>query len=177
VVVDADALNVFAGDASALAGLLNGRPAVITPHPTELARLTGSTTDAVLASRFEIGHEVARSLRAVVLLKGVPTVVSAPAGDALVSAAGTPVLGAAGSGDVLGGIVATLLAQTGEAFVSAAVAAWVHGRAAELASAGRPVRGTTLDDVLTRLPEVWAFGGRAPKPPVLDELARVGDAP
>ena len=72
----------------------------------------------------------------------------------MTNATGSPVLATGGSGDLLAGIVATLLAQTGDPLASAACAAWVHGRAAELAGAGR-VRGITLDDVLRALPAVW----------------------
>ena len=176
VVLDADALNVFARDIGSLARLLAGRPAILTPHAAELARLLDTTPDDVLSRRFEAGCDLARTLGAVVLLKGVPTVLWAPNGESLVSAAGTPVLAAAGSGDVLGGIVATMLAQNGDPLASAATGAWVHGRAAEIANRGRVVRGITLDDVLQALPDVWRFDGPRPRPPVLLELPRVGDA-
>ena len=175
VVVDADAFNAFAGDEAALGDLLDGRLAIVTPHPLEFARFIGVDVDTVLAERFEIGARLARALHAVVLLKGVPTVVTAPDGASIVSASGTPVLGTGGSGDILGGIAATLLAQGGDPFQAAACAAWVHGRAAELANVGRPVRGVTLDDVLASLGVAWS----APAPPLsLDVLAllpRVGD--
>jgi NAD(P)H-hydrate epimerase len=121
----------------------------------------------VEARRFDIAAELARVTGATVLLKGVPTVISDGQSTA-VCASGTAVLAAAGSGDVLGGIVATLLAQTGDPLASASTAAWVHGRAAELAGDGQ-VRGVTLDDVLNSLRSAW----RAPRPlvpPVLIEL-------
>ena len=98
--------------------------------------MTGIGLDEVLAQRFDVGASVAQSLRAAVLLKGVPTIVTGPgsgAGSAVtrvVSAAGSPVLAAAGSGDLLAGIAVTMLAQTGDPLASAGVAAWVHGRAA-----------------------------------------------
>lgn len=177
VVLDADALNVFAGDLETLARLLAGRPAILTPHAGEMGRLTGRSIEEVLAGRFEAGRDLARALRAVVLLKGVPTIVTAPNGDRLVSAAGTPVLAAAGSGDLLGGIAVTLLAQSGDPFGSAAAAAWVHGRAAELANFDRPVRGIVLNDVLSHLGSVWRFADQAPAPPVLAHLPRIGDRP
>lgn len=175
VVLDADALSLFTDRLPELAGLLASRPALLTPHVNELARLLGVSADDVLASRFDAARDLARTLGAVVLLKGVPTIVTAPNGERLVSAAGTPVLAAAGSGDVLGGIAATLLAQSGDPFSSAASAAWVHGRAAEIANAGRPIRGVTLDDVLRALPEAWRFGHLATDPVVLARLPRVGD--
>ncbi len=172
VVLDADALNVFSGDAGALAGLLADRAAVITPHAVEFARLRGTTVEEVNERLFEIAAELARAVGATVLLKGVPTVVS----DGLstgVCASGTPVLATAGSGDVLSGIVATLLAQTGDARASACTAAWVHGRAAELAGMGR-VRGVSLQQVMESLSDAW--GEPTPcVPPVLAELPAVGE--
>ncbi|MEO6444572.1 MAG: NAD(P)H-hydrate dehydratase [Gemmatimonadaceae bacterium] len=157
VVLDADALNAFAGDEQSLGDLLDGRPAIVTPHPAEFARLIGVDVDTVLDERFEIGARLARALHAVVLLKGMPTVVTAPDGEALVSASGNASLATAGSGDVLGGIAVTLLAQSGDPLTAAACAAWVHGHAAERAVAGRPVRGVTLPDVLDALGHSWHF--------------------
>lgn len=157
VVLDADALNAFAGHEESLGDLLDGRPAIVTPHPVEFARLIGVDVDTVLAERFEIGARLARALHAVVLLKGVPTVITAPDGESVVSATGTAVLGTAGSGDMLSGIALTLLAQSGDPYHAAACAAWVHGRAAERANSGRTVRGVTLQDVLDALGTVWHF--------------------
>jgi ADP-dependent NAD(P)H-hydrate dehydratase / NAD(P)H-hydrate epimerase len=178
VVLDADALNNFAGDIDGLAAILGGRRGVLTPHPMELARLMSLPVDDVLARRFEIGAELASRVGAAVLLKGVPTVVSDGAGVRLVCAAGTPALAAAGSGDVLAGIVATLLAQDdGAAAAIAAVAAIHHGRAAEMASGGGSdqvrVRGITLDDVMAALPATWSFVPDQARYPVLMELPDV----
>lgn len=175
VVIDADALNAFAGDEATLGDLLDGRPAIVTPHPLEFARLIGVDVDTVLDERFEIGARLARALHATVLLKGVPTVITDPDGTSMVSAAGTPVLAAAGSGDILSGIAATLLAQGMEPLAAASAAAWMHGRAAERANAGRTVRGVTLGDVLRALADVWhpqPVHAGAP----LASLPRVGDA-
>ena len=156
VVLDADALNVFAGDIGSLAKLLKGRPSIITPHPAEMGRLIGTDTSVILSGRFEIGESAAAATGATVLLKGSPTVVFSPSGARYVSASGTAALATGGSGDVLTGIVATLLAQMpdGEerSADAAACAAFIHGRAAERC---RFVRGITLDDVLQALPIAW----------------------
>lgn len=174
-VLDADALNHFAGRLPRLSSMLDRRPAVLTPHVSEAARLLGIAPEQVAERRFEVGAELARATGATVLLKGVPTVITAPDGTSLVSASGTPVLAAAGSGDLLGGIAVTLLAQSGDPLVSAACAAWVHGRAAELANEGRTVRGVSLDDVVEALGHAWPLDDRAPLPPILAELPRAGD--
>jgi len=175
VVVDADALNVFKGEAATLGTLLAGRPALLTPHAVELSRLSGADPQEVLARRFDIGGELARVAHAAVLLKGVPTIVADAEGGRLVSAAGTPALAAAGSGDLLAGIAATLLTQLGDGLAAGAAGAWVHGRAAELASAGRGPRGVTLDHVEDAIGRVWPdlAAASAPRYPVLCELPAV----
>lgn len=191
VVLDADALNVFAGEADALGELLDGRPALLTPHVAEFGRLAGLDVSEVLERRFDVGADLARTTRAAVLLKGVPTVVAAPDGTRLVSAAGTPALAAAGSGDLLGGIAATLLAQMSDPLAAGAAAAWVHGRAAEIAQWGRArggekrgrgawsdvggARGITLADIEEAISKVWREESRPPVYPVLAELPAVGE--
>ena len=170
VVADADALNVFKGEAANLGKLHAGRPALLTPHPAECGRLLGVRADEVNARRFEIGAELAQAAQAAVLLKGVPTVITDRAGVRRVSASGTAALAAAGSGDLLAGIAATMLAQTGRASASGAIAAWVHGHAAELATDGRTPRGITLEQVERALSTVWALSDGDPVPPVLAEL-------
>ena len=171
VVLDADAITTFGADVNALAGLLNGRPAVLTPHPAEFGRLTGRSVDDVLAHRFDAAVPLARHTRATVLLKGQPTVISSPSGERLVAASGTPLLASAGSGDLLAGMVGTLLAQIGDPMAAAACAAWVHGRAAWLVHRGqRSVRGFALADVLAQLNRAWSVQSSPTRAPVLLEL-------
>ena len=176
VVLDADALNVFEGEPRMLGSLLGARPAIVTPHPVEAGRLLRRDAAAVLEERFSIGASLAKQLGATVLLKGTPTVVSAPDGRVAVSASGSPTLGTAGSGDVLGGIVATLLAQTGDPFEAAACGAWIHGRAGEQAAAQGSVRGSSLEDVVVALREVWRLEDPVPTAPVIGALPSVGRA-
>lgn len=156
VLLDADALNLFEGRVSELSELLRGRPAAITPHVAEYARLSGSTVEQALADPYSAARTLACELGAVVLLKGVPTVAAAPDGRVLVSASGTPVLATAGSGDILAGVAGTLLAQNPDSpLESVAAAAWAHGRSAELA--GRSgARGVPVEAVIDRLPDVWS---------------------
>ncbi len=177
VVLDADALNAFADDADALAPLLRDRPALLTPHPAEFARLAGNgiTVDDVLADRFEWPARLAARTGASVLLKGTPTVVAAPSAETTVVAEGTPILATGGAGDLLGGVAVTLLAQVRDGALAGALAAFAHGRAAAKVSA-RDVRGYTLDDVMRELPNVWTLHPSAPRPPVIAELPMVGEA-
>jgi NAD(P)H-hydrate repair Nnr-like enzyme with NAD(P)H-hydrate dehydratase domain len=131
--------------------------------------------DDVVARHYDVGHELATTLGATVLLKGVPTVLTAPSGRSLVTARGNPVLATGGSGDLLAGIAATLLAQMDDPLEAGTCAAWMHGRAAELARPGS-VRGATLDDVVSALAHVWGEPAPAPRPPVLAELPDVSAA-
>ncbi|HEY2377075.1 MAG TPA: NAD(P)H-hydrate dehydratase [Gemmatimonadaceae bacterium] len=187
VLLDADALNVFDGDADALARAVGQRQVLLTPHPAEFSRLASMKIEQVLSERFGVGAVFAKRLGATVLFKGTPTTISGPNGDRLVSAAGNPVLAAAGSGDILSGIAGTLLTQIGDALTAGAVGAWIHGRAAEIAvlpdkgraprSAPRTprVRGFTLEDVLLALPSCWPRAAPLPRYPVLLELPAVGE--
>jgi hydroxyethylthiazole kinase-like uncharacterized protein yjeF len=158
VLVDADALNLFEGRVSELRELLGDRPAAITPHVAEYARLSGSTVERAISDPYMAAHTLSCELGAVVLLKGVPTVAAAPDGRLLVSAAGAPVLATAGSGDILAGVAGTLLAQNPDSPLEAvAAAAWAHGRSAELA--GRSgARGVPVEAVIDHLPDVWNAG-------------------
>ena len=176
--LDADAITIFERRLDELATVLGGRPALLTPHPVEFSRLAGLEVEEVLKTRFDVGLEVARSLGAAVLLKGVPTIVNGPDGRRLVSASGTAALATAGSGDVLSGIAGTLLAQTEDPLVAGAIAAWVHGRAAERVptSTAGLVRGVTLEDVIAELRDAWRFDSRCTRYPVLTELPSVGEA-
>jgi NAD(P)H-hydrate epimerase len=171
VVLDADALNAFAGDVDSLAKLLGKRRAVLTPHPKEMSRLISVSTEEVSAKRFEIGAELAAKTGAAVVLKGVPTVVFSPDGERYVCAAGTAALATGGSGDILSGITATLLTQTvntgATSAEAAACASFIHGRAAELC---KFVRGVTLDDVLHAMPLAWNEAIPARGPGVITRL-------
>ena len=173
VVLDADALNVFAQDLTSLARLLNGRDAVLTPHPAEMSRLLGIDTREVLEKRFEIGAVTAGSTGAAFLLKGSPTVIFSRSGKRYVSASGTAALATGGSGDVLTGMIGTLLAQMPDgserAAEAAACGAFVHGRAAERC---RFVRGITIDDVLHALPVAWNEEPRKLADGVIAELEK-----
>jgi NAD(P)H-hydrate epimerase len=132
LVIDADALNAIAVDPSVLhARHTAGRPlAVLTPHAGEYERLAGRPVgeDRVAAAR-----ALAADLQAIVLLKGPGTVVAAPWGAAIVNATGSAALATAGTGDVLTGVIAGLIARGADVFHAASTGAYVHGVASEVA--------------------------------------------
>lgn len=164
VVVDADAISQFAGraaDLSRAAGSL-----ILTPHPGELARLLGCSTEEVEADRFGALARAVELTRAVVLLKGARTLVGAPGQVPLVCMAGTPALATGGAGDVLTGMIAAY-ARVLEPRLAAIVGAFVHARAAERwAEAGGADRGLLAHEVADRVPEVAArLSGASPRMP------------
>ena len=124
VVADADVFSAFAGNPAAFRGA-----AVLTPHAGEFARVFGTPRNG----RLNAARDAARQTGAVVLLKGADTIVAAPDGRAAINISAPPWLATAGSGDVLAGIIAGLLAQGMPARDAAAAGAYLHGRAAELA--------------------------------------------
>jgi hydroxyethylthiazole kinase-like uncharacterized protein yjeF len=154
VVLDADALNAFAGDTHALRNALRARRAILTPHPAECARLLSTDVATVLRERFEIGRTLADATGATVVLKGTPTVIAAADGRMNVAPVGSPVLAAGGSGDVLAGIAGALFPAMQDPFDTACAAVWAHGTAAERVGTKR-IRGAMLDDVVDALRDVW----------------------
>jgi len=153
IVLDADGLNAFAGQAETLANRKTPH-LVLTPHPGEMARLCGLTTPQVQADRIKIAAEFAGKWNAVVLLKGFHTVIAAPNGDVFVNTTGNAGLAKGGSGDVLTGLLAALISQFGTADLYRVVAlgAYLHGRAAELASAGIDESGILAGEVAQAIP-------------------------
>jgi len=134
LVLDADAITVFAGEAERLAGLLEA-PAVLTPHTGEFDRLFPGLREQA-SSKIEATRAGAKQVGAVVVLKGPDTVIAAPDGRAVVNTHATPFLATAGSGDVLAGVVGGLLAQGMEAFDAACAGVWMHGDAGRRAGPG-----------------------------------------
>lgn len=129
VLADADALNAFSGRAGFF-GKRRG-PTVLTPHPGEAARLLSTTPAKVQSDRLAAARALAKKTGAVVILKGAHSLVAEPSGGIAVNPTGSPLLAAAGSGDVLSGIVGALLAGGLGPREAAVAGAWLHGAAAD----------------------------------------------
>jgi hydroxyethylthiazole kinase-like uncharacterized protein yjeF len=139
IVLDADALTSFAGDAGGLASLIarEGRATLVTPHEGEFARLFRGRPEVLdQASKLARARAAAVALGAVVVLKGADTIVAAPDGRAAIGFDLPPTLATAGSGDVLAGLACGLLAQRMPVFEAAAAAVWLHGAAARALGPG-----------------------------------------
>ena len=150
VVLDADGLNAFPGGV----GLDRRRSAaVLTPHAGEFSRLTGTPVQDVAGDRPGLTRKAARAFDAVMLLKGFRTVVASPEGHVSVVPTGGPALATGGTGDVLTGAVAAWLARGLAPADAAAVAAFIHGLAGDVAGAEMG-EGATAHDVAERLPAV-----------------------
>jgi len=130
LLLDADAINLLAGDPEKLAG--RATPPVLTPHPGELARLLGEATPDIVTDRLGAAREAARRAGAIVVAKGYGTVIAEPGGQAWINPTGDVGLASGGSGDVLTGTIGGLLAQGVEPLRAALVGCWLHGRAGEI---------------------------------------------
>lgn len=149
VVVDADAINAFAGRPGDLAR--REAEAVVTPHTGEFARLFGMAASEVIEDRLGLARKAAAESRAVVLLKGSRTVVASPEGEVRVNPTGTSALATGGTGDVLTGAVAACLARGLAPLDAATAAAFVHGLAGRTAGE-RMGEGTMAGDVAKSIP-------------------------
>ena len=174
-VLDADALIAFQGALDRLSALAAERPVILTPHPGEFRTLFPHLAAGRELDPWTAAIAAAEVSRAVVLLKGVPTVVVRHGSPPITVAAGNPGLATGGSGDVLSGLVGASLAVGIAAEQAAALGAQSLGRAADLAARRVGARGLRPMDVIAALPELWheweSRGRLGPvRPPVLLEL-------
>ncbi len=150
IVVDADALTLFAGRPGDLAA---ARTAILTPHPGELARLLGTSPAAIEADRFRAARQAVTATGSTVVLKGAHTIIASPDGRVAVSPVACPALGTAGSGDVLGGIIAAMACSLSP-FDAACAGVLLHALAGEAWSRehGGADRGMVAPEIADYLP-------------------------
>jgi NAD(P)H-hydrate epimerase len=154
MVLDADALNLLGTEIGRVLALTPA-PRILTPHPGEMGRLTGKRTDEVQGDRLGVARELAARTKAVVVLKGARTLVAAPDGTVYVNPAATGALATAGSGDVLTGVIGSLLAQGMEPVAAACAGVFIHGAAGEAVGA-RLGSGVTAGDLPDAIAAVMA---------------------
>ena len=150
LVIDADGLNAFADDPDRLAGR-EGRDVIITPHPGEMARLVGMSTDEVQASRLEIARNFAVAHHVYVVLKGHRTLIATPDEKVFINPTGNPGMATGGTGDVLTGMIAAWLAQLLDAEAACKLAVYLHGMAGDLAEADEGEVAMTAGDLAGHL--------------------------
>ena len=150
MIIDADALNALAG----FEWEAGDAPRILTPHPGEMSRLAGVSTRDVQASRIEIAGSTQTTHNCILVLKGYRTVIAFPDGRVWVNPTGTPALAKGGSGDVLAGMMAGLLAQYPSSHHIAVVAGvYLHGLAAQKGESLWGERCMLATDLLEFLPE------------------------
>jgi NAD(P)H-hydrate epimerase len=162
IVIDADGLNALAPWPEDLSGS-EELPVVVTPHPGEMARLAGKTTAEVLADRINVAREFATKHHLIAVLKGSRTIIAAPDGQVYVNPTGNAGMATAGSGDVLTGLIAGLIAQKPAEPLEATIAGvYLHGLAGDIAANRIGMRSLIASDIIANLSEaILRVGGEA----------------
>ncbi|MBH24977.1 MAG: bifunctional ADP-dependent NAD(P)H-hydrate dehydratase/NAD(P)H-hydrate epimerase [Myxococcales bacterium] len=156
LVLDADALNIVAmGNTPALIEAAHRVPVVLTPHPGELGRLLGSSSREVVNHPLQSAQQFAAETGCVVVSKMASTVIAHPEGHTAVNSSGNPGMGTAGSGDVLTGLVASLIGQGLDPWEAAQAAVFVHGLSGDLAGAALGERSLIASDLIRFYPEAF----------------------
>ena len=152
LVLDADALNTLAKIPNWWQRLTND--AILTPHPGEMARLSGLSVEEIQSDRVGTAKKLAQEWHKIIVLKGAYTVIAMPEGHARISPIANPGLASAGTGDVLSGAIAGLVAQGLSLFDAAALGAYLHGKAGEMVKTRLGDTGMIATDLLPALPLV-----------------------
>jgi NAD(P)H-hydrate epimerase len=167
IVLDADGLNAFEGEAEKLNG--KDRPLVITPHPGEMSRLTGLSIPEVQKDRVGLARRFAEEHNLILVLKGHRTVVALPGGEVWINPTGNPGMATGGTGDVLTGITAGLVAQNPNRIPQAVIGAvYLHGLAGDVACERTGEQSLVATDLIHALPEAFARARRAARNPEVE---------
>ena len=170
IVLDADGLNAFEGQANLLNG--HGRTLVLTPHPGEMARLTGLNTAAIQRDRINVARSFAQDHQLILVLKGDRTIIANPDGEAWVNTTGNPGMATGGTGDILTGIVAGMIAQNSKSVFEAVLAAvYLHGLAGDIAEKSIGEHSLVATDLIRVLPEAF----RRIRAQAAEKWVKIGD--
>lgn len=154
MVVDADGLNLLAEQGCDLK--MAAGPRILTPHPGEMGRLAGLKTAQVQTDRLEVARAFAAANRVWLVLKGAATIIASPEGRVAINSSGNQLLATGGSGDVLAGVIGSLLAQGAEPWAAATLGVFAHGLAADLVLAEEKRNlGLLASELADRLPQAF----------------------
>ncbi len=153
IVLDADGLNAFDGHAQELKAAR--KMLAVTPHPGEMARLVGSDTRQIQSRRLEIARKAAAEWNAFVILKGHQTVIAAPNGNAWINSTGNAGMATGGTGDVLTGMLAGLIAQHGAGASALCFGVYLHGLAGDIAYADSGEAPLMATDLIRSIPRAY----------------------
>ncbi|MFZ4858010.1 MAG: NAD(P)H-hydrate dehydratase [Desulfuromonadaceae bacterium] len=151
LVIDADGLNALAEDITVLKRK-KSHQIILTPHPGEMSRLTGAPVAEIEAARIAAAQDFAHSYDVFVILKGARTIIASPTGDVAINGSGNPGMASGGMGDVLTGILVSLLGQGYSAWDACRLGVFLHGSAADMVADDKGEIGLNATDVLEKLP-------------------------
>lgn len=154
VVIDADGLNAIKDNLGVLTEAK--APIIMTPHPGEMARLVGKTNDEVQSQRLEVASSFAMTYGVYLVLKGANTVCATPDGRIMINLTGNPGMSKSGSGDVLAGLLGSLMAQGMNAETAAAAAVHIHGMAGDKAAENFSQHSMTANDIIMEFSDIFA---------------------
>jgi NAD(P)H-hydrate epimerase len=154
LVIDADGLNALAEDMNVLKRKKSAT-VVLTPHPGEMSRLLGTSIPDVEAIRISVAQEFARNFGVYLVLKGARTIIASPTGTAAINGSGNPGMATGGMGDVLTGIITSLLGQGYNAWNACLLGVFLHGYAADLVAEDKGEIGLCATDVQEKLPYAY----------------------
>jgi NAD(P)H-hydrate epimerase len=174
LVIDADAINALSGNLEVLRR--RRTPLVLTPHPGEMARLTGTNTQAIQKDRVTIARDFATRYGCYLVLKGARTIIAEPGGGVFINPTGNAGMASGGMGDILTGMITGFIAQGYEVLTSAQLAVFLHGMLGDLVAAESGPVGLLASDLLSEIPRVLKSMIEQVLPPSLasDERYQVG---
>jgi NAD(P)H-hydrate epimerase len=152
IVIDADGLNSLATQIDILKKAQ--APVILTPHPGEMSRLSGLDASEIQWDRVGTAKRFAQEWNVILVLKGAHTVIASPSGEAFINLTGNSGMASAGMGDALTGIITGLLSQGYEPFNAAALGAYIHGKAGDLALKEMGGIGIIATDLIRKIPAV-----------------------
>lgn len=149
-IIDGDGLNILSKKGEWWKNL--SREVILTPHPGEMARLTGKSVEEIQLNRVDVAQYFSKKWNTIIVLKGANTLVVSPAGQILISPFANSILSTAGTGDILSGVIAGLLAQGSKTFDAACIGVYIHGLVGEVIQKKLGDAGMLAGDMLLQIP-------------------------